>query len=104
MPRTGDLLARHLTLRERASAVRARVVDGVEAPIEIEERDLPARQLDTLRLARCEICGARDLRELRHVYLLSGPAVDRPPPDRASRAQLRARGRLDTEQRSCEAS
>src|SRR5947199_1870205 len=37
MPRARDLLARHLALRERAATVGAGVVDGVEAPLQVEE-------------------------------------------------------------------
>src|SRR5712691_1213961 len=71
MPRARDLLARHLALRERAATVRAGVVDGVEAPLQVEESDLLPRHLDALRLARNEVGGARDLDELRHVNLLA---------------------------------
>src|SRR5438552_16923359 len=71
MPRARDLLARHLALRERAATVRAGVVNGVEASLQVEERDLLSRHLDALRLARSEVGGARDLGELRHVNLLA---------------------------------
>src|SRR5204863_7154536 len=70
MPRARDLLARHLALGERAAAVRAGVVDGVEAALQVEEGDLLPRHLDGPRPARSEVGGARDLDELRHVNLL----------------------------------
>src|SRR5437899_9405469 len=70
MPRARDLLARHLALGERATTVGAGVVDGVEAPLQVEESDLLPRHLDALRLARSEVGGARDLDELRHENLL----------------------------------
>src|SRR5438552_13788026 len=70
VPRARDLLARHLALGERAAAVRAGVVDGVEAPLQVEEGDLLPRHLDVPRLARSEVGGTRDLDELRHVNLL----------------------------------
>src|SRR5438093_5602379 len=71
MPRARDLLARHLALGERAATVGAGVVDGVEAPLQVEESDLLPRHLDALRRARSEVGGARDLGELRHVNLLA---------------------------------
>src|SRR5206468_4442078 len=71
MPRARDLLARHLALRERAATVGAGVVDGVEAPLQVEESDLLPRHLDALRRAWSEVGGARDLGELRHVNLLA---------------------------------
>src|SRR4029453_2614017 len=51
VPRARDRLAQYLALGQRTAAVRARVVDGGEAPLEIEEGELLARHLDTLRLA-----------------------------------------------------
>src|SRR5439155_11344131 len=84
VPRARDLLARHLALGERAAAVRAGVVDGVEAPLQVEEGDLLPRRLDALRLARSEVCGARDLDELGHVDLLANrlprSELDHDPP------------------------
>src|SRR5437016_13283845 len=71
MPRARDLLARHLALGERATTVGAGVVDGVEAPLQVEESDLLPRHLDALRRAWSEVSGARDLSELRHVNLLA---------------------------------
>src|SRR3989442_14114170 len=71
MPRARDLLARYLALRERTAAVRAGVVNGVEAALDVEEGDLLPRHLATLGLARSEVGGARDLGELRHVNLLA---------------------------------
>src|SRR5438093_5522864 len=71
MPRARDLLARYLPLRKGAATVRAGVVNGVEASLQVEERDLLSRHLDALRLARSEVGGARDLGELRHVNLLA---------------------------------
>src|SRR5438128_3412083 len=73
VPRARDLLARHLALGERAAAVGAGVVDGVEAPRQVEEGDLLPRRLDALRLARSEVGGVRDLDELCHVDLLATP-------------------------------
>src|SRR5207244_4239891 len=84
VPRARDLLARHLALGERAAAVRAGVVDGVEAPLQVEEGDLLPRRLDALRLARSEVGGARNLDELRHVDLLANrlprSELDHDPP------------------------
>jgi hypothetical protein len=51
MPRARHLLARHLALTERAAAVRAGVVDGVEAPLQVEEGDLLPSNFDALRRA-----------------------------------------------------
>src|SRR5207302_5007281 len=79
MPRARDLLARHLALGERAAAVRAGVVDGVEGPLQVEESDLRPRHLDALRLARSEVGRARDLDELRHVSLLLRSELDHYP-------------------------
>src|SRR6266850_4169858 len=70
MPRARDLLARHLALGERAATVGAGVVDGVEAPLQVEEGDLLSRRLDTLRLAWSDVSRARDPNELPHVSLL----------------------------------
>src|SRR2546422_390887 len=71
MPRARDLFARYLALRERTATVRAGVVNGVEAALQVEEGDLLPRHLDALRRARSEVGGARDLGELRHVNLLA---------------------------------
>src|SRR5438128_1319083 len=80
MPRAGDLLARHLALRERAATVRAGIVNGVEVALDVEEGELLPRHLDALRLARSEVGGARDLDELRHVNLLFRSELDHTPP------------------------
>src|SRR5438128_5791526 len=87
VPRARDLLARHLALGERAAAVRAGVVDGVEAPLQVEEGDLLPRRLDALRLARSEVGSARDPDELRHMDLLA----TRSPRSRVSRIAPRRR-------------
>src|SRR5262245_60651040 len=71
MPRARHLLAGHLALTERAAAVRASVVDGVEAPLQVEEGDLLPSNFDALRRARGEVGSVRDLSELRHMDLLA---------------------------------
>src|SRR4029450_2918570 len=53
------------------SAVRAGVVDGVEAPLQVEEGDLLPSNFDALRRARGEVGSVRDLGELRHMDLLA---------------------------------
>src|SRR5438876_3411980 len=80
VPGARHLLARHLALAQRAAAVRAGVVDRIEAPLEVEEGDLLPGHLDTLRLARSEVGGARDLDELRHGSLLPRSEPDHHPP------------------------
>src|SRR5262249_19055644 len=40
MPGAGDLFTRHTALAQRTATVRARVVDGVETAIHVEEGDL----------------------------------------------------------------
>src|SRR5262249_15618161 len=75
MPRARHLVARHLALRERAAPVSAGVVNGVEGPLQVEESDLLPRDLDTLRRARSDVSGARDLDEFRHVNLLATSLV-----------------------------
>src|SRR5262249_15476377 len=70
MPRARHLLARHLALTERAAAVRAGVVDGVEAPLQVEEGDLLPSNFDALRRARREVGSVRDLDELRHMSVV----------------------------------
>src|SRR5205823_13612205 len=69
MPRARDLLARYLALRERTATVRAGVVDGVEAPVKVEESDLLPRDLDALRLTWREFArvGHSESEELCHV-------------------------------------
>src|SRR5439155_23568988 len=71
MPRACDFLARHLALREGAATVGAGVVNGVEAPLQVEEGDPLPLHLDALRLAGSEVGRARDLDELRHLNLLA---------------------------------
>src|SRR5262245_25187170 len=71
MPRARHLLARHLALTDRAAAVRAGVVDGVEAPLQVEEGDLLPSNFDALRRARREVGSVRDLDELGHMDLLA---------------------------------
>src|SRR6266446_10642355 len=67
MPRARDLLARHLALGERAATVGAGVVDGVEAPLQVEESDLLPRHLDALRLTWREFARVGHSEELCHV-------------------------------------
>src|SRR6266404_696692 len=67
MPRARDLLARHLALGEWATAVGAGVVDGVEAPLQVEESDLLPRHLDALRLTWREFARVGHSEELCHV-------------------------------------
>src|SRR5216683_3031237 len=65
--------------RIHTATVRAGVVDGVEAPLQIEDSDLLPRHRDTLRLTWREFGGTRDLDELRHVNLLLRSELDHDP-------------------------
>jgi hypothetical protein len=66
MPGARYLLALDLALTERASTVRARVVDCVEAPLDVEECDRLPSCFDTLRLSRCDFVGPGYLHECGH--------------------------------------
>src|SRR5262245_2751640 len=66
VPRTGHDYPVELALPERAAAVEARVVDGVEDPPDIEERDLLATRLNALPRAGRHVADRRDAHEVRH--------------------------------------
>ena len=66
MPRTGDLVADEFAVDERASVVRADVVNRIEAALNVEERDHLALHFDQelARIGDFRHVGHAD--ELRH--------------------------------------
>ena len=66
VPGATDLGPVQVPFGQRAAVVSADVVDGVKLPVDVEDRDRPAFQVNQLLAAWRDLVEKGDLREVRH--------------------------------------